>query len=67
MAMTKPKWHFECPLCGHSEYRKVRFPRPNGTYYLEAAIYQCQGCSIQFGDKDIFMKLKGTITRSGSA
>jgi len=61
MAMTKPKWHFECPLCGGDGYFRVRFPRPDGTYYLAAEIYQCRSCTVMFGDKDVFMKLKDTI------
>jgi hypothetical protein len=45
----------------------VRFPRPDGTFYIQADIYQCQGCTVMFGDKDVLMKLKGTIARTGSA
>jgi hypothetical protein len=67
MPITKPKWHFECPLCGHGECRKVRFPRPDGTFYIQAPIYECGGCTVMFGDKDVFMKLKGTIARNGPA
>ena len=44
-------------------YAKVRFPRPDGTYYLAAEIYQCRSCSVMFGDKDVFMKLKIVIAR----
>jgi hypothetical protein len=58
MEMTKAKWHFECPLCGHDRYSRVRFPRPDGTFYIEAPIYQCLGCTVMFGDKDVFMKIK---------
>ena len=56
-------WHFECPFCGGEGYVRVRFPRPDGTYYLAAEIYQCKSCTVMFGDKDVFMKLKDAIVR----
>lgn len=66
MAMSKAKWHFDSPLCGGGEYLKVRFPRPDGRYYIAAPIYQCRSCTVMFGDKDAFMKLKDGIVRKES-
>ena len=56
-----------CPFCVGSEYQRVRFPRSDGTYYLAAEIYQCKSCTVMFGDKDVFMKLKDAIVRKGQA
>jgi len=47
---------FKCPLCGHAECHRVKFPRSDGSgrVYI-SQIYQCVGCTVIFADPDRFM------------
>ena len=51
------------PVARRGQVRAGPIPRPDGTFYIAAPMYQCQSCTVMFGNKDVFMKLKGTVVQ----
>jgi ribosomal protein S27E len=46
---------FKCPLCGSTNYVKVRVRKPNGHWYA-TEFYECVHCTVMFRDPASFTK-----------
>lgn len=56
--------NFLCPLCGSNNCHFVSIRRANGTRFV-TEFFQCAGCSVMFGNPEVFSRLIRDTYKTG--